>query len=40
MNTSTGKWNCTEIKAIDDNGKTISNPVVITSLIPDPNDQH
>jgi hypothetical protein len=39
-NTSIGKWNCTEIKAIDDNGIIISNSVVITSLIPDPNDQH
>ncbi|WP_431137511.1 hypothetical protein [Psychroserpens mesophilus] len=39
-NTSIGKWNCTEVKAIDENGKTISNPVVITSLIPDPKDQH
>ena len=40
QNTSIDKWNCTEIKAIDDNGKTISNAIVIKSLIPDPNDQH
>ena len=39
-NISIGKWNCTEVKAIDENGKTISNSVIITSLIPDPNDQH
>ncbi|MBR9845702.1 MAG: hypothetical protein GYB35_06115 [Algicola sp.] len=39
-NISIGKWNCTEVKAIDENGKTISNSVIITSLIPDPKDQH
>lgn len=39
-NSSIGKWNCTEVVAIDDNGKVISNSVVITSLIPDPKDQH
>jgi hypothetical protein len=39
-NTSIGKWNCTEIKAIDNNGNSISNSVVIKSLIPDPKNQH
>lgn len=39
-NTSIGKWNCTEIKAIDNNGNSISNSVVIKSLIPDPTNQH
>lgn len=40
VNTSINKWNCTEVKALDLNGKTLSNSVVITTLIPDPKDQN
>ncbi|MCB0398753.1 MAG: hypothetical protein KDD26_03855 [Winogradskyella sp.] len=39
-NTAINKWNCTEIKAIDENGNTLSNSVIITSLIPDPKDNN
>ncbi|MAB47911.1 hypothetical protein [Winogradskyella sp. MH6] len=39
-NTTINKWNCTEVKAVDENGNTISNSVIITSLIPDPKDNN
>ncbi|GAB4164877.1 MAG: hypothetical protein Tsb0033_26510 [Winogradskyella sp.] len=39
-NTTINKWNCTEIKAVDENGNTLSNSVIITTLIPDPKDNN
>lgn len=40
FNARRNSWNCTEVKAVDNNGKPLSNSIVITSLVPDPKDQH
>ena len=36
QNTKLNTWNCSQIKAISNTGQTLSNPVIIKSLIPDP----
>jgi hypothetical protein len=40
LNAAKNSWNCTEVIALDDNGKPISNTITITSLVPDSKDQH
>ncbi|WP_298761378.1 hypothetical protein [uncultured Psychroserpens sp.] len=35
-NTKLNTWNCSEVKAISKTGKSLSNPIIIKSLIPDP----
>jgi len=39
-NVAKNKWNCTEVKAVNDKGETISNTITITSFVPDDKDQH
>ncbi len=38
LNTRTNTWNCTEIKAITENGSQLSNAITIESLIPNSNN--
>lgn len=40
FNTRLNTWNCTEIYAIDQNEKPISNSVTIETLIPDPRNNN
>ncbi|MBR9914997.1 MAG: hypothetical protein GYB32_09265 [Algicola sp.] len=35
-NSLNNKWNCTEVKAVANNGTVLSNTILIKSLIPDP----
>ena len=37
-NAKQNSWNCTEIKAVTNNGELLSNIITIESLIPNPND--
>lgn len=37
-NTKQNSWNCTEIKAVSNDGNVLSNIITIESLIPNPND--
>lgn len=38
QNATQNSWNCTEIKAISNNGNVLSNIITIESLIPNPNN--
>ncbi|MEY8848928.1 hypothetical protein AB9K26_08935 [Psychroserpens sp. XS_ASV72] len=40
INTKLNTWNCTQVQAVNSNGRPISNTITIKSLIPDPKDQH
>jgi hypothetical protein len=33
-------WNCTEIVAVSSDGKALSNPIFIETLIPNPNNNN
>ncbi|MCB0447483.1 MAG: hypothetical protein KDD03_08220 [Gelidibacter sp.] len=39
-NTPTNRWNCKSIKASAKNGDVFSSPVIITSLVPNPNNNN
>ncbi|WP_298901538.1 hypothetical protein [uncultured Psychroserpens sp.] len=36
QDTKLNTWNCSQVKAISNTGKPLSNPIIIKSLIPDP----
>lgn len=40
LNARLNTWNCTEIVAVDQNGKPLSNAITIESLIPNPSNNN